>query len=115
MSCSWSVPALTDHVVLGYTIHYKLAEGYDYFPEYGIILETPLKPHVRQYTIGSLQPSAGYLVILEATLSPGVDGSGSGDFLLPEDISNATTTMTTTSIVNITLPDGELDNGVPVS
>ena len=93
-------------MVSGYTIHYKLADGYDYYPEYGRVLKTPLLPNVQQYNISSLQPSGGYLVVLTAKLSTEVGSGGSGIYLPPVESVPSITVQTST--VNITLADGEL-------
>ena len=108
LSCSWEHPRLTEeYVVSGYTIQYKLAEGYDYYPEYGHVIKTPLQPNAQQYNISSLQPSGGYLVILTAELNTEVGSGGSGIFLQPAESPSVPSIIVQTSTVNTTLADSE--------
>ena len=108
--CSWQPPTIPGFQVVGYKLSYKLADGFDYYPGYGVVMETTLASNTQQYAINSLQPYGGYLVVLETNITtvPEAPGSGSEAFLTPEmPNSPPQYTIRETSTVNTTLADGK--------
>jgi len=105
LTCSWELPKPFEYTLLGYTLTYKLADGFDYYPGYGNVVKTSLPAATLQYTIESLEPFGGYLVELQANVSSEVASSGIGSAVLsqPETLSSPYKTIQT-STVNTTLP-----------
>jgi receptor-type tyrosine-protein phosphatase Q len=107
--CRWDPPFLLDHEVLYYQISYRLADGFDYYSDYGEVLDTDiLSPETRQYPINNLLPYAGYQVELTVTLSPILaSGSGSGSSSTGNVVTSSPDNYIkgTTVAINITHPE----------
>ena len=58
---------------------YRLADGFDYYPGYGTVLNSIiLSPMANEYDINGLLPYGGYILELRCTMSPDGEGSGLG-------------------------------------
>ncbi len=111
LSCSWEHPELLEeHYISGYTLAYRLADGFDYYPGYGTELaRIDLNPSSIEYTIDGLRPYAGYIIELTCEISVETGSGQSGDsqsgdsalMMSIEDIDNFTSIS---SIVSITQP-----------
>lgn len=105
LTCSWDLPKPLEYTILEYTLRYKLADGFDYYPGYGNIIETSLHASTLQYTIESLQPYGGYLIELQANVSSEVASSGIGSAVPSQPEALPTSYMIIqASTVNNTLP-----------
>ena len=103
LRCSWAPPNLpVDYSVAGYTLQYKLADGFDYYPHYGILREQTVDPAMPLSIIEGLQPYGGYLVVLNALISYDLNISAIGSGLLNDSFTSVMITQTST--VNTTLP-----------
>ena len=103
LSCAWQPPVLMEYEIVGYRLSYKLADGFDYYPGYGTVVETTLQSNTLQYNINSLQPYGGYLVVLEANVSTVSEMTGSGSI----PTSSPEYTIREASTINITLADSK--------
>ena len=92
--CSWDHPVLPDdYYIEGYQISYRLADGFDYYPGYGTVLNRiSLSSMIDQYTVIGLRPYTGYIVVLECIMLH-------GEFAMD----NITSTF---SLANVTQPSG---------
>ena len=115
IKCKWSPPDLNDYFVLGYEIVYKLADGFDYYLNYGdIISSRNLTSEENELIISSLNPYTGYVLALSASTVPtpinGDTASGLGslhsepDSDLPLEVNM---TISQTSAAVITLAEGK--------
>ena len=107
LHCTWQHPVPPDEYYISeYQLAYRLADGFDYYPGYGMDLQRiNLSPMVNEYTIDKgLLPYGGYVIELKCVMSPDA-GSGSGDFIMDDDdvLENITSTST---VFNITQPSG---------
>ena len=96
--CTWFPPQNLNYDVQSYSISYRLADGFDYYPGYGKTLGTiKLQSSTLEYSITGLQPYGGYIIELEAFLLPTIGSgySGSQPFVLDE-IKRAATTIAVT-------------------
>ena len=117
LSCTWSTPVLIEHTIASYQLSYRLADGFDYYPDYGETLgSVDLGPDISQQSINDLLPYGGYQVELKTTsaILTVISGSGSGsaDSSTGTSLSSYEDYLTgSTSTVNITHPQGS-DNNV---
>lgn len=104
--CTWSPPVTVDHEVQGYTLSYKLFDGFDYYPNYGTTLGVILlQSETMEYFINGLVPYGGYVIEVIANLFPIVGSGFSGEeSLIP--LNNFTTGSAT--VLNLTHPEGTL-------
>ena len=116
IKCSWSPPDQTNCFVLGYEMTHKLADGFDYYLNYGDIINSKsLTSETNELTIFDLNPYAGYTLALSASTIPtandGDNASGSGSNIsepysgFPLEVK---VTVSQTSTASITLSEGKL-------
>ena len=116
IKCSWNPPDRTNCFVLGYEMTHKLADGFNYYPNYGdIIISKDLISETNELTIFDLNPYAGYTVALSASTIPTPNdddtASGSGNNTsepYPGFPSKVNVTISQTSTAAITLSEGKL-------
>ena len=103
LSCSWDHPVPpNDYYIEGYQISYRLADGFDYYPGYGTVLNRiSLSSMIDQYTIIELRPYTGYIVVLECIMLHDI---GSGEFAMEDDQIDNITSIS--SLANVTQPSG---------
>ena len=113
LSCTWSTPVLINHNITSYQLSYRLADGFDYYDDYGETLGSfDLGPDVLQQSINDLLPYGGYQVELKTTSSILTVTSGSADSSTGTPVSSYEGQLTgSTSTVNITHSQGS-DNNV---
>ena len=106
LSCSWEHPELLEeHYISGYTLAYRLADGFDYYPGYGTELaRIDLNPSSIEYTIDGLRPYAGYIIELTCEISVETESGQSGDSAIMMSIEDIDNFTSISSIVNITQP-----------
>ena len=105
--CSWNHPILPtdDYYIDGYTLSYRLADGFDYYPGYGTTLNTiSIDSETQQYLIEGLRPYAGYNIQLECVIFR--DIMGSGELSMFDDQYDNITSYA--SLSNITQPSGTI-------
>lgn len=103
LRCTWDPPNLPpDYSVTGYFLQYKLADGFDYYPHYGVLREIILDHSMPLSTIEGLQPYGGYLVALNTMISYEPSSSALGSGLMNDSFNSFEITQTST--VNTTLP-----------
>lgn len=107
LHCTWlpsEVDVDLDFQIKNYTISYKLADGFDYYPGYGTTLGSiSILPSITlEYSITDLQPYGGYIIELETFLFPIIESgySGSSTELNSDDVISLTT-------VTLTNPEGK--------
>ena len=91
LSCSWEGPHVEDYDVSYYSLRYRLADGFDYYPGYGEQLQyIELPSSTTSYNITNLLPYGGYYIHVSAILTfNGEQGSE------PELISTSTEAVIT--------------------
>lgn len=110
LSCNWDPPEVIGYEVVRYRLSYKLADGFDYYPGYGDVVETTLPSSTQQsYTITSLLPYGGYLMVLEANITAVQDtaSSGSGEMTPVDSLPPPVYEIRETSTINTTLAGSE--------
>lgn len=107
IECTWRPPDLNDYFILKYEITHKLAEGFDYYLNYGDIISSKnLTSETNELTTSGLNPYAGYVVTLSAlTVSTSINGyntNESGSILNetePGPPLEVTTSKTSTAVI----------------
>ena len=118
IKCSWNPPDWTKCLLLGYEMTHKLADGFDYYLNYGDIISSKNLPsETNELTIINLNPYAGYTLALSASTIPidnnGDIASGSGSNIsepysgFPLEVK---VTISRTSTAAFTLSEGKLPN-----
>ena len=107
LHCTWLPPQVTDYDVKSYTIKYRLAEGFDYYPGYGTTLGViPLQANMLEYSLNDLQPHGGYIIELETYLLPTIGSGYSGSSESPLILDDNTFKGSITTI-NVTHPESK--------
>ena len=77
LTCTWNHPQTDEYSLDHYRISYRLADGFDYYPDYGVDLGSRLlSSDDTQYLITNLLPYGGYFIELSTTLT---------SIMLPQD------------------------------